>query len=401
MSVPASVPLSVLGGAPDHPVLDALRAELGFFRERADAAIEARRLPAETVKRMRDIGLMRILQPKRHGGFEADPAVFVQAMLELSAACGSAGWVLGVVGVHAYHLGLYDDTVQAEVWGDDPDTWMSSSYAPSGTAEAVDGGYVVRGRWSFSSGSDHCSWAFVGALVRDPGGGPPEYRHFLLPRPDYEVVDVWNPAGLVGTGSNDLVVDGSFVPAYRSMSVADLMVLDCPGRTVNTGPLYSCPWGAIFLNAVCVPIVGMARAALDAALDYHRGKIVTAGAAAMPHPLTLARLAEADGQLDAVRLQLFDNLAQVYGHAVAGKEIPLAARARARRDQVTAVTRAVDAADKAYESAGPRSIGLANPIQRFWRDAHAGAHHAVNLPDLGLSAYGTFLVTGEVEDPLI
>ena len=136
----------------EHPVLDELRRQSAWFAEHADEPARERRLPVEHVKRMRQLGLMRLLQPARYGGFEADPRVFLEAMFELAAVCGSSGWVLGVAGVHNYHVGLYDDAVQAEVWGDDPDTWISSSYAPSGTADPAEGGDIVRGRWSFSLG---------------------------------------------------------------------------------------------------------------------------------------------------------------------------------------------------------------------------------------------------------
>ena len=185
------------------------------------------------------------------------------------------------------------------------------------------------------------------------------------------------------------------------MSVADLARLDCPGRAVNTGPLYSCPWGAVFLNAVCAPLVGMAAAAIGEAVEYHRGRIGAGIPMAMPHPATLMRLAEAEAEMDAAGLSLRENLSQVWAHAVAGEDIPLAVRARSRRDQVLAVSRSLAAVDKAYESAGPRAIANRSPIQRFWRDAHAGAHHVVNLPDVGLSAYGEYSLTDELTDPLV
>ena len=66
--------------------------------------------------------------------------------------------------------------------GDDPDTLVSSSYAPLGQVEVVDGGFKLSGHWQWSSGSEHCEWALLGALVFPPEGGAPEYRTFLLPR---------------------------------------------------------------------------------------------------------------------------------------------------------------------------------------------------------------------------
>ena len=77
----------------------------------------------------------------------------------------STAWVLGVVGIHPFQLALYDDKAQNEVYGDDPDTLVSSSYAPLGQVEVVDGGFKLSGHWQWSSGSEHCEWALLGALV--------------------------------------------------------------------------------------------------------------------------------------------------------------------------------------------------------------------------------------------
>jgi 3-hydroxy-9,10-secoandrosta-1,3,5(10)-triene-9,17-dione monooxygenase len=145
----------------------------------------------------------------------------------------------------------------------------------------------------------------------------------------------------------------------------------------------------------------MVSAAIGEAVEYHRARIRAGVPMAVPHAATLIRLAEAEAEVDAARLSLLHNLSQVWDHAVAGRDVPLGVRARSRRDQVLAVARSLAAVDKAYESAGPRAIANRSRIQRFWRDAHAGAHHVVNLPDVGLSAYGEYLLTDRMTDPLI
>lgn len=385
----------------NEEVLEAVRSLTPVLRERGPEGEQLRRLPDATVKEMKETGFARLLQPRRYGGFEADPRLFYEAVLAMAAADGSAGWVSGVVGVHPWQIAHWDDKVQAEIWGDDPDTWVSSSYMPGGMLRPADGGFRLTGRWSFSSGSDHCQWVILGSPVADDDGKVVGQRNTLLRRGEYAVEDVWDTVGLRGTGSNDIVVDDVFVPENRSMRVADLAALDCPGRAVNTGPLFACPWGAIFLNAVCAPLVGMAGAALELAVEYQRRWLAPEAPPGSLHPVTLVRLAEASSEIDAARLQLFANLADVWQDARGGDGVPLDVRARARRDQVIAVRRSLSAVDKAYESAGPRAIALGNPIQRFWRDAHAGAHHVVNLPDVGLSAYGRYLVSGRMEDPLV
>lgn len=394
-----------------HPTLDALKDAAPDLQNEAEANVEGRRLSNTTAKILRDTGAMRLVQPARYGGLEADPRLFVEAMMVASEFDGAAGWVLGVVGVHNWHIGLYADSVQQEVWGEDPDTWISSSYNYVGQATRVDGGYELTGRWSFSSGCEHASWVFVGGFVYDEEKRPVEMRHFLLPREDYEIIDVWHVAGLSGSGSNDIRVEGAFVPDAHSMSWADLYAHRCPGTEVNTAPLYRVPWGSMFLNAVTAPLVGMAKGMLRESISLVKQRVkgyVPPGPTSSAFDakriwpaVTLAKLAEASAEIDAARLQMMDNLADVYHYASTGSEVPLDVRARARRDQVMAARRATEAANTIFSLAGGRGLSLRSPIQRLWRDAHAGSHHVVNGTDQALTGYGAYLLGEPIEDQLV
>jgi len=130
-----------------HSATDALRDAGEELREQAAVSADERRLSAATTKILRETGAMRLIQPARYGGLEADPRCFVEAMMAAGEYDGAAGWVLGVVGVHNWHIGLYADSVQKEVWGEDPDTWISSSYNYVGRATRVEGGFELSGRW--------------------------------------------------------------------------------------------------------------------------------------------------------------------------------------------------------------------------------------------------------------
>ena len=394
-----------------HPVIDALRAAGPELKAEAAVSADERRLSDKTAKILRETGAMRLVQPARYGGLEADPRVFVEAMMLTAQFDGAAGWVLGVVGVHNWHIGLYADEVQAEVWGDDEDTWISSSYNYVGKATRVDGGFRLTGRWSFSSGCEHARWVFVGGFVYDSDGKPVEMRHFLLPRADYEIVDVWQVAGLSGSGSNDIVVEDAFVPDAHSMSWPDLKAHRCPGVELNTAPLFRVPWGSMFLNAVTAPLVGMAKGMLDESVALVKQRIsgyIPPGPSTGPFDakrmwpaVSMSKLAEASAEIDAARLQMLDNLGDVFSYAKEGDEAPLEVRARARRDQVMAAKRATDAANTIFSLAGGRGLSLKSPIQRLWRDAQAGAHHVVNGSDQALTSYGAFLMGEPIEDQLV
>jgi 3-hydroxy-9,10-secoandrosta-1,3,5(10)-triene-9,17-dione monooxygenase len=403
-----------------HPAIDALRRAGPELKNQAAVCADERRLSETTVKILKETGAMRLIQPARYGGLEADPRSFVEAMMVAAHYDGAAGWVLGVVGVHNWHIGLYADSVQQEVWGDDPDTWISSSYNYVGKATRVEGGYRLTGRWGFSSGCEHAQWVFVGGVVFDENDQPQEMRHFLLPRRDYEIIDVWNVAGLCGSGSNDIKVSDAFVPDQHSMSWPDLQAHRCPGIEVNRSPLFRVPWGSMFLNAVTAPLVGMARGMLDESVTMVKQRVAgyvppgpTAGAfdaKRMWPAVTMAKLAEVSAEIDAARVQMLDNLGDVYEcvQAASGPNDPLGAaavpleiRARTRRDQVMAAKRATDSANIIFSLAGGRGLSLKSPVQRLWRDTQAGSHHVVNGSDQALTGYGAFLMGEAMEDMLV
>jgi 3-hydroxy-9,10-secoandrosta-1,3,5(10)-triene-9,17-dione monooxygenase len=362
---------------------------LPVLRERAQKTEDARDVPVESVKAIEETGFFRLLQPARFGGMEAEPMTFLSAVRQIASACGSTGWVASVLGVHAWQLALFPPAAQEEVWAGDPAARMSSSYAPTGRAEAVAGGHQLTGRWSFSSGCNHATWVLLGAIVLDDGK-PVDFRTFLLPASDYVIDDVWDTVGLRGTGSNDIVVSGAFVPEHRSLSFTDVSRCACPGHEVNKAPVYRLPYGSLFSYAITMPVVGMATGAYDAHVAYQRDRVRAAyvGQKAAEDPHGQVRIARAAAELDAAWLAATHNMAELMGHARAGEKIPLPLRLRVRRDQVLGTERAIGAVDLLSENSGGRALKTGTPIQRFWRDAHAGRVHAINDPERALSAFG-------------
>ena len=379
-----------MGEKVGESVVAAVSDLLPVLRDRAQETEDARVLGAETVKALEETGFFRLLQPARYGGLEADPLTFYTAVRMIASACGSTGWVASVVGVHPWQLALFPVAGQDEVWGEDPATRMSSSYAPTGKARLIEGGHVLSGRWSFSSGCNHASWVLLGGIVTGDDGTPVDFRTFLLPARDYLVEDVWHTVGLRGTGSNDIVVDEVFVPGHRSLSFADVTKCACPGQEVNPAPLYRIPFGSVFSYAITTPVIGMATGAYDAHVDYQRTRVSAAyaGHKVAEDPFAQARVAEAAAEIDAAWLALERNMTELMGYPRAGEPIPMPLRLRIRRDQVIGTGRAISAVDLLFENSGGRALRTGTPIQRFWRDAHAGRAHAINDPERALAMFG-------------
>lgn len=386
-----------------NEVLDALRTHLPDITNRAVKTDADARVPPQTIAELKAAGVFRMLQPKRFGGTECNPVRFYEVVRELSAACGSTGWVTAVLGVHPWQLGLFDEHAQEEVWGEDPDTLISSSYAPVGSLEPVEGGYRLTGHWSFSSGCGHASWVLLGGRVLGADGKPVDVITVLVPHDDYTIERVWDVTGLRGTASDDIAVDGAFVPEHRAMRNYDQVQLWGPGQRVNTGPLYRMPFASIFTTTITASVVGVVAGCYDAFISAMRERVRLSygGGRFAEDQFAHVAVARAASEIDAATLQLERNIAELYDCATAGEEIPMELRLRTRRDQVRGTERALTAIDLLFKTAGGNSLKRGNPIERAWRDAHAGSVHVANDVERALAMYGRGEFGFAIEDNLI
>lgn len=371
-------------------VLDGVRDLLPSLRERADEAERLRVVPDANIKELDEAGFFKLLQPKRFDGYESDPIDFYTAVREIAGACGSTGWVSAVVGVHPWQVALFSDEAQQAVWGEDTSARLSSSYAPTGKAQLAEGGFTLSGKWSFSSGSDHCSWVLLGGLVFNDDGNVVDFRTFMVPRDKYEIVDVWNVVGLRGTGSNDIVVDNVFIPEAFTLSMGETGQCKGPGQEQNTSDLYKLPFHSIFTGTITTPIIGMAMGAYaeHVEMQQKRSRAAYLGEKASLDPFAAVRIARASAEIDAAWTMLVANIREEQAHVAKGEKIPLRLRLKVRRDQVIGSQRGIDAIDELFEASGGRALAEGTYLQRAWRDAHAGRVHAANDPERALQMFG-------------
>ncbi|MFJ9370745.1 acyl-CoA dehydrogenase family protein [Nocardia sp. NPDC101769] len=388
-----------------HEVVSRVAELSGQLAATAEETERLGKLSDESVKLIRRAGVMRLLQPADFGGYAAHPRDFAEAVMAVAQHCGSTGWVCGVGGVHPWEMALMDRRLQNEVWGENPDTWIASPYAAQGVATPVDGGYTLRGRWNFSSGTDHCDWIFLGALLSDADGNPvmpPTVLHVVLPRRDYTIVDdSWDVIGLQGTGSKDVIVDGAFIPAYRTIEfdavAAGEIAAERAGRTET---VYKLPFWAMFPLGITSAVIGIAEGALAAHLDYQRDRVTAMGTKIKDDPYVLSAISEAAADIAASRTQLLDGISRLYDQAEAGKTITFEDRSLVRRNQVRCAWRAVSAVDEIFARSGGNAVRRQNVMQRFWRDAHVGLQHAIHTPGSLYHSTALTIMGIEPEGPL-
>jgi 3-hydroxy-9,10-secoandrosta-1,3,5(10)-triene-9,17-dione monooxygenase len=381
-------------------LVERARNMIPALKERSAQANAERCLPAQTIHEMQEAGFFRVLQPKRHGGFELDPQVFVDIQMTLAEGCMSTAWVYGVVGVHPFQLALLDARAQRDVWDSNDATLVSSSYQPVGIVEPVEGGFRLSGRWGFSSGCDHCEWVLLGALIppAEPGGAP-DMRTFLLPRSDYQIVHDWNVFGLQATGSHGIIVDKAFVPEYRTHRAVDGFLCKNPGQAVNTSPLYRLPWAQIFVRAVSSAAIGALQGSLDAFRNIAAKRVSTnTGKATKVDPAVLNAAARTQSAVYEMKTVMTRNFDDMMTRIRAGEEIPLQDRVRYRFESSQVVRRCADLCDDLLPLLGGRAIYMDSPVVRYWLDINAARAHVANDPALIGNSLGAMYLGENVQE---
>jgi len=360
-------------------LLEAARAMGPALRERAERCRRERRVPDETIADFHEAGFFKILQPRKWGGYAMDPQVFYSVGLEIARHCTSSAWVLGVVAVHNWQLGVFPDEAAQEVWADDPTVLISSSYAPVGKVKVVEGGFRLSGRWSFSSGSEHCRWAFLGAVVPTPDApfDMANYRTFLVPMSDYQIVDNWDVVGLQGTGSHDIVVDDVFVPEHRTHRSMDGFLCDNPGNVVNHEPLFRMPFMQVFVRAVCTATLGACEGALESFIDVAKTRQV--GPAKMKNdPFARVLAAEVRTSIDEMKTTMIRNFDEMMANCRAGQPIPVEDRVRYRYDSAVVADRCLAMSSRMLKAAGSGGIRQGSELLNRHLDILCSQAHVAN-----------------------
>lgn len=371
-------------------VLDAVRELAPTVADRAAEVEAARRVPRDLLDELIRAGCFRLLMPTSHGGLGADLGTSVRTLESLARADASVAWTVMIGSSSWCDLAALPratfDTVFCR-----PDVIVAGVFNPSGSITAVDGGYHVRGRWSFGSGCEHADLLF-GNCVEGIVDGVPQFRVALFGPDDVTIEDTWTASGLRGTGSHHFRAD-IVVPAERTFRpLVDEPCLD--------EPIVRIPPPALFSLQMAGVALGIARGARDDVLALAAHKVpLLAGAPLATNPLFQFDLATADTELRAARALLYETAESVWATAVDGAPLTLEQRAHVRAAAVWITARAVAAVETAYRSAGSSSVYADSPLQRRLRDVQTLMQHFLLRRDT-LTTAGAVLAGQDIDVPV-
>ncbi len=353
--------------------IERARSIVPVAKKNVQLAEEMRRIPEENAKAILDSGLMPLMRPRMFGGFEADWMTQIDCVAEVAQHCGSTGWVMTFFLQHQFFLSLFPLEAQRYVYEHQKDPTILTSFFQTGSAKEVPGGYEVGGRWHFGSGGDYCSWAILGGVIRNPDGSLKKRLNFLLKPEQFKIDRVWDAIGLRGSGSNDIVVEPTFVPESFVYDHDLAMVGKAPGHSVHEGVLYRTP---LVLNsgfAVMTPMHGIARGCYNAFVELTGGRAARPGAARPADRVeTQIAVGESGAEIDLAYLITEKLTATIFR----GGKVTRADAVRQRRDMMMVLKLIQRGVDRLFDLSGTHGLLGNHAIQRHWRDIHAIGHHA-------------------------
>ena len=367
-----------------HDLL-AIAADLGRnrFAARAQKIDRDAVFPFENYDDMRAAGLLGICVPEEYGGWGADFATYVMVGAEIGRHCGAtaltynmhvsstmwAGFIADDLDMsdaerasHRQNRAIHykrivaDGRIYAQPFSEGGAA--AAGKAPWGTlAKKVDGGYVVNGRKIFASLSGAADYYGVLCTLDRPGATQRDSLYLAVQR-DLSGVSVtgdWDPLGMRGTVSRNLIFKDVFVPETERMMPEGIYAqaaLRWPHMFATLSPTY----------------MGIAQAAYDFTVQYLRGEVP-----GMPpvkrrmYPTKQVAVAEMKIKLEQTRAIFLQNARSA--RVDPSKEVRLGIYAA----HYTIMENANDICRLAVRTCGGQSMLKSLPLERMYRDSRCGS----------------------------
>ena len=371
---------------PTSDVLTRVIALSPLIEQSAEAIDRDRELTPALIEKLISGGFFRLLMPKWLGGGELNWPDYLEIIRVLAMADGSTAWCVNQACVFATAAARVPQAFAKEIWSD-PRTTIANGPPAWADSTPVDGGYRLSGRWMFSSGCRHANWLAAVTVQEDT-----EKLLHMVPRSQVELIDVWDVAGLRGTGSFHFEINDQFVPTAHTATVVE--------SRPQAGPLYAIPRTLLFACGFGCVALGVSRAGLNATLALAREK--KAQYASQPlayNPVVQNHIGQAEAKWRAAKALLDTTTAAVWERINTNGDITLEDEIELRMASTHAIRQSAEVIDILYNLTGSNAIFSSTGVQRRFQDMHAitqqiqgrEAHYeTVGQYHLGLEPDGVF-----------
>lgn len=390
--------------------LIALAESLGpAFAARAARYDREASFPFENYAELKAAGMLGLCVPERHGGRGADLRTYSLVSATLGKYCGATALTFNMHACSTLWPGLLaDDLEMSAAEREEHERRRAIHFsrvvdegaiyaqpfseggaaaagrAPFGTlATEAEGGWRINGKKIFASlaGAAH----YYGVLCTEdkPGRSMRDTLYLAVPgdAPGLSVVGDWDPLGMRGTVSRNLVFKDVFVPADASMMPRGVYF-----QAANR-------WPHMF-TTLSPTYLGIAIAAYEFTVRYLRGDVDGIPVKRRMYPTKQIAVAEMWIRLEQTRALFLRMLED------ARIDPPKDARLRAYAAQFTIMENANELCRLAIRTCGGQSMLKNLPLERLYRDSRCGALMLPWTAELCLDRIGreTLYEPGEADD---
>jgi len=293
----------------------------------------------------------------------------------VAIADGSTGWCSMVSNVAGCTVGAYlPEEGAKQVWKDGPDRTLAGQGVPRGHARRVDGGFMIKGEWSYGSGIYHAEVIHSGCTVMKDGkpemdaDGVPEIILAHFDPEEMILGDNWDVMGLRGTGSYDYTLkqEELFVPDYMCYRYsANVPVRG--GNQYSPGLIGFTTWGHTAWA------MGIGRRLLDEIAGIARSKGNVFGLIGEGTAFKY-ELAQAESKYRSARAFCHQVWSEISESLIRGEPASLEQTALIRMAMRHMHDVISEISTFTHKSGGGVSL-RPSVIQRCFRDIHAGTQH--------------------------
>ena len=361
------------------------------------AQSEADRKPHDdSIQELADAEVFSLFTPKRYGGHEFSLDTHARVIEIISSACMSTAWVSAFYLGHNFMAVKFGREMQEELWGERPFALIPITTNPPISAKAVDGGWEISGRSSFASGIMHGDWVGLTGAAEEQA-----LWVYMMPKSDVRVHDVWQMSGMAGTGSNDVEVEGLFVPAHRSVPLAEFFEGKTAGTMLHENPLYHTPLLPFIYNECMCVFSGGLRGATDYFEEVVRRRVTShARTVVKDQQHTHYLLGEAHMNVLTAEALVRD-LARETMKCVNKGDWLMTDRLRLKTIAAFIPQHCRRSMSDMIAHAGTSNFHNDRPLQRYFRDLNTLASHAFWDRDTTMELYGRERLGLEPNHPLI
>jgi alkylation response protein AidB-like acyl-CoA dehydrogenase len=337
-------------------------------RENAAANEAAGRLVDAVADAMHAKRLFGMWTPRELGGAECTPLESLEIVQTLAEADPSTAWVhmAACVAIGTGGAYLQDEAVK-EMFSGERSPVVAGQGTRPGKAVRDGDGFRLSGDWSFASGIKHSQWIHTLGVIEDTG----QARIFVLPVDKAELIDTWDVMGLKATGSIDYKIRDVFVP--------ETFTHEGPTETpLRGGWIFKLGIMHLALIGHSGWALGVARRMLDDLSEQVRAKAGRAGSMAES-----TRFHAVYGELEAKYRAARAYVQEVWRDAEEtlrnGGELDADQRTNVRLALYNATWTAEAISVEVYKAGGTAALRT-GPMQRYFRDMHAGTQHITSAP---------------------